>query len=190
MLWNEIKPIKRSCYFTLYCLFWDLDWSFCSKKKKEKIHNKRKKYTLILMMMTTIIRSSIISITLHQQQGNEACFFTSGDDEWLRGRLNSNRGSLQVPASWSSFVWDQGSIIPNNFVISLQLVFSVQNVKLSSVRGVWAISHFGTSTHRLLYSCYRCTQRGVVSFIAQSYNHLVCAHHRTVKDCQCQIVRL
>ena len=36
---------------------------------------------------------------LHQQQGNEACFFTSGDDEWLRGRLNSNRGSLQVPAS-------------------------------------------------------------------------------------------
>ena len=183
MLWNEIKPIKRSCYFTLYCLFWDLDWSFCSKKKKEKIH-----IDIDDDDNDNQIINHINNFTSATRQWG--LFFTSGDDEWLRGRLNSNRGSLQVPASWSSFVWDQGSIIPNNFVISLQPVFSVQNVKLSSVRRVWAISHFGTSTHRLLYSCYRCTQkRGILSFIAQSRNHLVCAHHRTVKGCQCQIIR-
>ena len=189
MLWNEIKPIKISCYFTLYCLFWDLDWSFCSKKKKEKIHNKRKKYTLILMMMTTIIRSSIISITLHQQQGNEACFLPQVMMSGYEAASIQTAVLCRCPQVEVHSFEIRAPLYRIFLYFSLQLVFSVQNVKLSSVRGVWAISHFGTSTHRLLYSCYRCTQRGVVSFIAQSYNHLVCAHHRTVKDCQCQIVR-
>ena len=41
-------------------------------------------------------------------------FDLSGDDEWLRGRLNSDRGSLQVPGSQSPFVWDQGFVRPHS----------------------------------------------------------------------------
>ena len=83
---NQLKDLVISHCIVCFEIWID---PFVQKRRKRK-------YTLILMMMTTIIRSSIISITLHQQQGNEA---TSGDDEWLRGRLNSDRGSLQVPAS-------------------------------------------------------------------------------------------